>query len=135
MLAEVEEREMVWDSLDGIVSRSGPRAVARWLVVPLQKAEYYKVSPTGAGHYAIVVLGAGNAPQPGVSVFPSAFGHSRIEAAAMAFRRIVAGRGTCTVIASGGDPDALGKTEAAVYAERWVKLGFRKTGSNSRAGA
>lgn len=111
----------VWTALFLLVGL-GP--IARWLTTSLQKSEYYRFDIPNPGHHLIILLGAGNAVQDGIAVLPTVFGHSRIEATATAFHRIVASGSTCDIIVSGGDPHASGKTEAAVYVERLAGLGI-----------
>lgn len=98
-----------------------------WLITPLVNSCTRLQSPQWGRNNAIVLLGAGLVRQPGgVDPQPTILAYPRILEAVRLYQDCLASGKPCTLIISGGDPQGLGVSEAAVYGKAATGIGVRK---------
>lgn len=98
-------------------------AVTAPLVGALQEETADAEAPAWCRRNDLILLGAGNLRSPDGRVVPSVFGLARIEAAARAYRACRQSGALCRIVASGGDPQGLGVSEAALMGRQLAALG------------
>jgi uncharacterized SAM-binding protein YcdF (DUF218 family) len=74
-------------------------------------------------HNAIILLGAGQTRAERGTVEPAIFGYGRFLKALQVYHACKANGGDCKIIASGGDTNDLGTSEAQVFAARFASVG------------
>lgn len=97
-----------------------------WLLDSLQSAYASRPAVEWGKRNAIILLGAGVQKVPGATfVEPGFFSYGRILAAVELYRACRNTSEDCKVLVSGGDPRGHGVSEAKVYQETLLSLGFR----------
>jgi len=101
----------------------GSGMLAERLLEPLESPYARLLKPRWSARNAIVLLGAGASKRPDGNLQPSLLGYSRIMEAVRLYLSCRASGAPCTLIISGGDPGAVGASEAAVYRAEALGLG------------
>jgi len=103
----------------------GTGLLASFLLKPLQDHYTYFSTPHWGKRNIIVVLGAQVVAPPGTTERPRTISYPRIQEAARLYFSCRKTKNECVIIASGGNSEYKGKSEATVYKEYLVKLGVR----------
>ncbi len=99
----------------------------RLMLSALQDPVSGRDPPPWCERNALILLGGGSLVVQRDGIEPSVFGLARIETAARAYRACKETGAVCTLLVTGGDPAARGRSEAEVYGQHLAALGVPTT--------